>query len=55
MTLQTIFKTSFSLTRQIPLQMSIGKQLFFSCRNDPDLRKIVDSAQECEKFYLHFM
>ena len=49
MTLQTLIKKRFSLTCQIPLQMPIGKQLFFSSGNDLDLRKNVDSAQKSEK------
>ena len=44
MTLQTLIKKSFFLTCQIPLQMPIGKQLFFSSGNDLNLRKNADSA-----------
>ena len=54
MTLQTLFKKSFSLTHSIPLQMPIGKQLFSSSQNDLDLRKNTDSAQKCEKILLTF-
>ena len=54
MTLQTLIKTSFSLTCQIPFQMPIGKQLFFSSRNDLDFRKNADSAQKSEKILLAF-
>ena len=52
MTLQTSFKNFFSLTRLIPLQTPIGKQFFFSSRNDLDLRKNTDSVQKCEKILL---
>ena len=34
--------------------MPIRKQLFFSSRNDLDLRENVDSAQKCEKILLAF-
>ena len=54
MTLQTLFKNSFSLTFLIPLQTPIEKQLFFSSRNNLNLRKNADSAQKCEKILLAF-
>ena len=54
MTLQTLIKTSFSLTCQIPLQMPIGKQLFFSSRNGLDLRENAGSAQKCENILFTF-
>ena len=54
MTLQTLFKKSFSLTCSILLQTPFGKQLFFSSRNDLDLHKNADSAQKCEKILLAF-
>ena len=54
MTLQTLLHKRFSLTREISLQTPIGKQLFFSSRNDLHLRKNADSAQKCEKILLAF-
>ena len=54
MTSQTLIKKFFSLTCQIPLQMPIGKSLFFSSRNDLDLGENADSPQKCEKILLAF-
>ena len=54
MTLQILFKKIFSLTSYISLQTLIRKQLFFSSRNDLDLRKNADSVQKCEKNSLTF-
>ena len=54
MTLQTFIKNSFSLTGSILLQTPIGKQPFFSSRNDLDLGKNADLAQKCEKILLAF-